>query len=160
LDFRGVRFPLLYGPGDPYAYHYRNRLIENPALGKPVECPFPSDRMGNWLYMEDAATSLIHVLNADKAERRVYNIGGENHSLHEIANIVKKFIPNAEIIFAPKESYTGPRNSRLFHDGYARQELEWRPSYTMEEGIKETIEEIRRKQRQYRRGYHVKDRYV
>jgi UDP-glucose 4-epimerase len=47
LDFRGVRFSLVYGSGDPYAYHERSRIIENPALGKQAEFTFSEDVMGN-----------------------------------------------------------------------------------------------------------------
>ncbi|MFQ6076732.1 MAG: NAD-dependent epimerase/dehydratase family protein [Candidatus Bathyarchaeia archaeon] len=160
LDFRGVRFPLVYGAGDPYAYHTVSRIIENPALGKPVEFPFPSDRIGTWLYVKDAVDALMLVLGAEekKVKKRVYNVEGVSCSFQELADIVRKFVPDAVIKFAPKEE--GPPSGRLFHGTCLKEELGWRPSYTMEEGVKETIDEVRGSPHLYSKGYYVKDRYV
>jgi len=160
LDFRGVRFPLVYGAGDPYAYHTVSRIIENPALRKPVEFPFSSNRMGTWLYVKDAANALILVLNAEKkkVKKRVYNVEGVNCSFQELANIVRKFVPDAVIKFAPKEKE--PRDKRLFYGTCLKEELGWKPLYTMEEGVIETIDEIRRNPNLYSKGYYVKNRYV
>jgi len=65
LDFRGVRFSLVYGSGDPYAYHERSRIIENPALGTPANFGFSEDVMGNWLYVKDAANALLLVMTTE-----------------------------------------------------------------------------------------------
>lgn len=160
LDFRGVRFPLVYGGGDPYAYHTVSRIIENPALGKPVEFSFPPNRVGTWLYVKDAVDALILVLTANekRVKKRVYNVGGVHCSFHEMANIVRKYIPDAIIKFAPKNEET--ERSRLFYGTHLKEELGWKPSYMMDEGIKETIDEIRISPNLYSKGYYVKDRYV
>ena len=158
LYFRGVRYPLLYGAGDPYAYHAMSRLIENPALGKPVELPIKSDRKGNWLYVKDAVNATMLVLNADesKVKTRVYNIEGETCSFHEVAEIVKKIIPEAVITFAER----GMPRSGLFRGTCLKEELQWKPLYTIEEGVKETIEEIRGRPDLYSKGVFRKDKLI
>jgi len=158
LDFRGVRYPLLYGAGDPYAYHAMSRLIENPALGKPVELPIQSDRKGNWLYVKDAVNATMRVLNAKEsmAKTRVYNIEGETCSFQEVAEIVRKIIPDAVIKFTQK----GIPLSGLFKGTCLKEELKWKPSYTIEEGVKETIKEIRENPHLYSKGVFRKNRLI
>jgi nucleoside-diphosphate-sugar epimerase len=158
LDFRGVRYPLLYGAGDPYAYHAMSRLIENPALGKPVELPIQPDRKGNWLYVKDAVNATIQVLNADesKVKTRVYNIEGETCSFGEVAEIVRKIIPDAVIKFSRKGIPLGG----LFKGSCLKEELKWKLLYTVEEGVKETIEEIRGSPDLYSRGVFRKDKLI
>jgi len=157
LDFRAVRYALVYGSGDPYAYHERSRIIENPAIGKPAEFPFSSDRMGNWLYVKDAAKALLELSDAHDPKRRIYNIGGENRSFQEVAYTVRKFIPDAVIRFTPKTSI-GPEGSTL-NDRYAREEIGWKPSYTLEMGVKETIDTTRERAL-YSQGIRIRDRLV
>jgi len=158
LDFRGVRYPLLYGAGDPYAYHAMSRLIENPALGKPVELPIQSDRKGNWLYVKDAVNATMLVLNAKESmvKTRVYNIEGETCSFQEVAEIVRKIVPDAVIKFTRK----GIPLSGLFKGTCLKEELKWKPSYTVEEGVKETIKEIRENPHLYSKGVFRKNRLI
>ena len=158
LDFRGVRYPLLYGAGDPYAYHAMSRLIENPALGKPVELPIQSDRKGNWLYVKDAVNATMCVLNAKESvvKTRVYNIEGETCSFKEVAEYVRKVIPEAVIKF----KQTGISFSGLFNGTCLKEELKWKPSYTVEEGVKDTINEIRENPEWYSKGVFRKNRLI
>ena len=158
LDFRGVRYPLLYGAGDPYAYHAMSRLIENPALGKPVELPIQSDRKGNWLYVKDAVNATMCVLNAKESvvKTRVYNIEGETCSFKEVADYVRKVIPEAVIKF----KQTGISLSGLFNGTCLKEELKWKPSYTVEEGVKDTIKEIRENPDWYSKGVFRKNRLI
>lgn len=160
LDFRGVRYPLLYGSGDPYAYHMLSQLIENPALDKPVKFRFPSNRIGHWLYVKDAVNATLLVLNAEesKVKKRVYNIEGVACSFQDVADIVRKIIPDADIKFAPEEK--GPPRSRQFHGTYLKEELGWKPSYTIEKGVKDTIDEIKRNPELYSRGVYRKNKWI
>ena len=159
LDFRGVRFSLVYGSGDPYAYHERSRIIENPALGKLATFGFSEDVMGNWLYVKDAAHALLLVMTIEpkKVKKRIYNIGGVNATMREVADIVQKLIPNAVITFTAGQS---TRRGRRLFDTYARNELGWNPMYILKEGIQETIELTRSSPQRYSRGRFTKNRYV
>ncbi len=157
LDFRAVRYLLVYGPGDPYAYHERSRIIENPAHGKPVEIPHAPDFVSNWLYVKDTANALITLCNARSPRKRVYNIGGENRTFGEVAEIVKNILPEAIIKFRQASSPV-PRGLFL-DDSLAQQEIGWKPSYTLEEGIKETITETRTKNL-YSEGVYIKDKII
>jgi nucleoside-diphosphate-sugar epimerase len=157
LDFRAVRYSLVYGPGDPYAYHERSRIIEDPALGRPAEFPFSPSRVGNWLYVKDAAKALLILSDVSRLKRRIYNIGGENRTFQEVADMVRRFIPEAVIGFSPKTS-AGREGSALV-DRNAREEIGWKPSYTLEMGVKETID-ITRERALYSQGVYIRDKLV
>jgi UDP-glucose 4-epimerase len=159
LDFRGVRFSLVYGSGDPYAYHERSRIIENPALGKPAEFTFSENVIGNWLYVKDAANALLLLMTTEpeKVKQRIYNIGGMNATMRHVADIVQTLIPEAVITFTAEPS--ARRGRRLF-DTYAQNELGWKPVYTLEEGIQETIELTRSNPQLYSEGRFTRNRYV
>jgi nucleoside-diphosphate-sugar epimerase len=143
LDFRGVRFSLVYGAGDVYAYHARSRIIENPAIGLPVKLEHSEETMDDWLYVKDAVNALMLLYDtpAERIKKRIYNIGGGMHSWREVAHIVKKYVPDAQIMFDVTRSEMG---SRTYDDRYARNELGWEPSYSLDNGVKETIDEAQK----------------
>jgi nucleoside-diphosphate-sugar epimerase len=156
LEFRGVRYWLVYGPGDPYTYH-PSRIITYPALGRPVEIPYPPNFTSNWLYVKDASEALIRLFDAQICLKKIYNIGGENCAYQEVASKVQQIIPDAIIKFKYDEST--PLKGALFQDSYARDELGWKPLYSLEKGIQETIDETRT-EGHYSKGVFVKDESI
>jgi len=69
-----------------------------PARGKSVSFPF-ADTMRNIIHVEDMADVFARVLLADKPAHVTYNSGGTAISLGELADIVREFLPNADIRF-------------------------------------------------------------
>ncbi len=164
LDFRGVRLPAIFGPGDTYATHTHSKIIENAAIGKSYELTSQPNQMTTALYVKDAANAHIFVLNAEEkiVKQRIYFVGGENCTYQEYVDTVKKYIPeyNIKFISERQQQKVFLKEDKIYHDKYITEELGWKPSYSLEEGIKETIDEIRKKPQLYSKGYYVKDRYV
>jgi UDP-glucose 4-epimerase len=113
--------------------------------------------VGNWLYVKDAAKALLILSDVSRLKRRIYNIGGENRTFQEVADMVRRFIPEAVIGFSPKTS-AGREGSALV-DRNAREEIGWKPSYTLEMGVKETID-ITRERALYSQGVYIRDKLV
>jgi UDP-glucose 4-epimerase len=155
LDFRGVRFFFVYGPTDPYKYHERSSIITNPALGKSIRLAHNSESIGSWIYVKDAVNALTQLFNATTCKTRIYNIKEADYSFQHVADTVKTFIPNAEITFTAET----PKTRRTIDDSNARLEIGWKPKYTLEEGIKETIQETRQRAVEYD-GVFIKNRYI
>jgi nucleoside-diphosphate-sugar epimerase len=91
--------------------------------------------------VKDAVRALILARDAENPTRRVFNISEEAHPINHIANIVRKHVPDASIEFDPNARVRGSS----YDDSNARKELGWRPSYDIEEGIRDQIEEVRRR---------------
>jgi nucleoside-diphosphate-sugar epimerase len=72
--------------------------ITNPARGKAVSFPY-KDAMRCPIHVDDIAELFARVVMADKPKQWVYNTGGTAISLGELAEIVRGFLPDAQITF-------------------------------------------------------------
>ncbi|PWL19910.1 MAG: dTDP-glucose 4,6-dehydratase [Roseivirga sp. XM-24bin3] len=134
-----------YGP-----YHFPEKLIPvvilNALAGKQIPVYGTGENVRDWLYVEDHADALLTVLQRGQVGRS-YNIGGEN----EVNNIdlVRKICAVLDEMHptdAPHDQLITFVADRPGHDlRYAidpsrmREELGWRPSVTLEEGLRKTV---------------------
>ena len=135
-----------YGP-----YHFPEKLIPVVILNALAGAPIPVYGKGlnvrDWLYVEDHADALLTVVQKGKIGRS-YNIGGENEEtnialVRTICAILDEKRPgNAP--YAEQITFVADRPG---HDlRYAidpsriREELGWRPSVTLEEGLEKTVQ--------------------
>jgi dTDP-glucose 4,6-dehydratase len=135
-----------YGP-----FHFPDKLIPvvilNALQGKPIPVYGAGENVRDWLYVEDHADALLLVLEQGRVGRS-YNIGGENERrnidlVRTICAILDAKRPKATP-YADQISFVTDRPG---HDArYAidptriREELGWRPSVTVEEGLERTVE--------------------
>jgi nucleoside-diphosphate-sugar epimerase len=96
-------------------------IITRPARNEPISFPF-ADAMRCPIHVDDIAEVFVRVLMTDKPKHAVYNSGGAAVSLGEIADIVRGYLPDAQISFGQQ---TGGRaasgnwmidNSRLVQE--------------------------------------------
>ena len=134
-----------YGP-----YHFPEKLIPvtilNALHGKPIPVYGNGENIRDWLYVEDHADALLLVLEKGQLGRS-YNIGGENERrnidlVHTICALLDEMAPKATP-YADQITFVTDRPG---HDArYAidpsriREELGWRPSVTVEEGLRRTV---------------------
>ncbi len=72
--------------------------ITSPARGKPVKFPY-KDAMRCPVHVDEIAEIFARVIMKDKPAHAVYNTGGVAISMGEIADIVREFLPDAQITF-------------------------------------------------------------
>ncbi|MGE3783267.1 MAG: hypothetical protein AB7H71_11050, partial [Alphaproteobacteria bacterium] len=72
--------------------------IPNPARGKPVSFPY-KDAMRCPVHVDEIAEIFARVIMKDKPEHMTYNTGGQPISLGELADIVREYLPDAQIAF-------------------------------------------------------------
>lgn len=148
VDFRGVRFPSVIGPGrgPGGASAYSTLIIQNPALGRPYRCFVDEEARIPLLYIKDAVDSLIALYEADdkKLKRRVYNIGGFSPTARELADEVKRHLPQAIIEFQPIPEMAEVVHSwpKYMDESKAREEWGWQTKYFLKETVKDFIEEV------------------
>lgn len=135
-----------YGP-----YHFPEKLIPvvilNALQGKPIPVYGAGENVRDWLYVEDHADALLLVMEKGRLGRS-YNIGGENERrnidlVRTICAILDAKRPKAGS-YADQITFVTDRPG---HDArYAidpsriREELGWRPSVTVEEGLERTVQ--------------------
>ena len=135
-----------YGP-----FHFPEKLIPvailNALAGKPIPVYGTGENVRDWLYVEDHADALLTVVEKGTVGRS-YNIGGENERrnidlVRLICAILDAKRPKATS-YADQITFVTDRPG---HDArYAidpsriRDELGWRPSVTVEEGLERTVQ--------------------
>lgn len=135
-----------YGP-----YHFPEKLVPVAILkalaGEPIPVYGDGANVRDWLYVEDHADALLLVLEKG-AVGRSYNIGGENEARN--IDLVRTICAHMDALHpqgAPHADLIAFVADRPGHDRrYAidpariRTELGWRPSVTVEEGLRRTVE--------------------
>lgn len=135
-----------YGP-----FHFPEKLIPvtilNALAGKPIPIYGDGSNIRDWLYVEDHADALLLVAQKGQIGRS-YNIGGENELsnlelVDKICSILDEVRPKATGRYADQITFVADRPG---HDArYAidptriREELGWRPSMTVDEGLRCTV---------------------
>ncbi len=138
LDVMGVRFTVVYGLGRTGGITaVTSKAIEAAVRGESVKIPY-GDEEFNWLYVKDAVKAITQACQVEDPRYRLFIIGGFTHTFREVAEILKKLLPEAEIEVDPGklEAY----HTSHFNLSRAKKELGYEPSYTIEKGIKDQIE--------------------
>jgi nucleoside-diphosphate-sugar epimerase len=99
MSITGVRPANVTGPDKVRGSVDHVQLMVDAARGKPVNLP-KKGFMRLLIHVEDIAEVFTRVLLADTPRHDIYNSGGIPASLGELADIVRGFLPNAQITFA------------------------------------------------------------
>ena len=135
-----------YGP-----FHFPEKLVPVVILkalsGQPIPVYGDGGNVRDWLYVEDHADALLCVLENGQLGRS-YNIGGENEAKNiDLVRTICTHMDDLHPQGAPHADLITFVTDRPGHDRrYAidptriRDELGWRPSVTVEEGLRRTVE--------------------
>ncbi|MEM7441524.1 MAG: dTDP-glucose 4,6-dehydratase [Pseudomonadota bacterium] len=135
-----------YGP-----YHFPEKLIPvvilNALAGAPIPIYGKGENVRDWLFVEDHADALLQVLQRGHVGS-TYNIGGENEARNiDLVRIICALLDEMRPSAAPYANQISYVTDRPGHDmRYAvdpsriREELGWRPSVSLQEGLRRTVE--------------------
>ncbi|MFA3920762.1 dTDP-glucose 4,6-dehydratase [Ruegeria hyattellae] len=135
-----------YGP-----YHFPEKLIPvvilNALAGEPIPVYGAGENVRDWLYVEDHAEALLAVVQKG-ALGRSYNIGGENEVKNiDLVRMICAILDRKKPAGRPYAEQIRFVTDRPGHDlRYAidptriRNELGWRPSVTLEQGLEKTVQ--------------------
>ena len=135
-----------YGP-----FHFPEKLVPVVILsalaGRPIPVYGAGANVRDWLYVEDHADALLLVLERGRTGRS-YNIGGENERTNiDLVRTICAILDDRRPEAAPHDRLIAFVADRPGHDlRYAidptriREELGWRPSVTIEEGLARTVD--------------------
>jgi len=99
MSITGVRPANVTGPDKLRGSTDHVQIMTEAARGKPVHLP-KKGLMRLLVHVEDMAEVFARVLLADAPRHDLYNSGGIPVSLGELADIVRGFLPDAQITFA------------------------------------------------------------
>lgn len=128
-----------YGP-----YQFPEKLIPlmiTHAL-EDQELPVYGDglHVRDWLHVEDHCAALDRVIHRGK-DGEVYNIGGNNERTNlEIVKLILKVLGKSEELIRFVEDRLGHDRRYAIHSAKIQRELGWKLKYTLEDGLRQTIQ--------------------
>lgn len=148
LDIRSVRLPgiissEIYPKGG--TTDYAVEIFYSAIVDKKYTCFVDKDTVLPMMYITDCIKCLIDLLEADTSniQRRVYNITSMSFSVDELANEIKKHIPDFEISYRPDfRQEIADSWPKTIDDSFARQEWGWKPQYDLEMMTKDMIKKL------------------
>lgn len=157
LDTIGLRFILNYGPGGRLAAGEVERkygsgaifeIVEDLARGRKVAISFSPQTDFCWIYVKDNARCVSAALQAASPKRRVFDVPGEQRTIGEVVDILTRLTPGAQAEFECVQDMDPVlRTAELAYTAdpaVIRKELGYSPQYTLEEGLREYVEELNR----------------
>ncbi len=127
-----------YGP-----YQFPEKLIplmiHNARTDKPLPVYGDGMQIRDWLHVKDHCAAIAAVLEKG-AVGEVYNVGGNNEKANiEIVKLILKELGKPESLITHVKDRPGHDRRYAIDNTKITRELGWRPEYTFEDGIRETI---------------------
>jgi threonine 3-dehydrogenase len=151
LDFRGLRYPSIVGPGvkTPGIVQYTSWAIEESYKGSPFSVWVKPETRVPIMYFKDAARAMITLGEAALENIKMVNyvIGGPtpDPTAQELVDAVRRKVPNAAVDFRPD-----PERQRIIDglalpldDGTARTQWGWKSQYDLERIVDDFLQELR-----------------
>ena len=128
-----------YGP-----YQFPEKLIplmiHNAQHDKPLPVYGDGMQIRDWLHVKDHCAAIAAVLEAGRPGE-IYNIGGNNEKANlEIVRLILKELDKSEELIQYVQDRPGHDRRYAIDNTKITTELGWRPAYTFEQGIHETIQ--------------------
>jgi len=146
FDFISLRPSAVYGFGMQYPM-YVKPMVENSVKKLPTKFETGRDFPRDYTYVEDVSSAVLKALDVPKEnlKDRIFLIatGEKLRTPGEIAEIVKEFMPDADIEVGLGLTEWNKKEIKyrgLITIGRAREQLGYKPKYDIRNGIKEYIE--------------------
>ena len=127
-----------YGP-----YQYPEKLIPlmvNHALhDKPLPVYGDGMQVRDWLHVNDHCKAILTVLERGRIGE-IYNVGGNNEKANiDIVKYILEVVGKSESLIAHVKDRPGHDKRYAIDNTKITTELGWSPSYSFEDGLKETV---------------------
>jgi nucleoside-diphosphate-sugar epimerase len=143
MSITGVRPANVTGPDKVRGSTDHVQILTDPARGRPVHLPHKG-LMRLLIHVEDIAEVFARILLADAPQHAIYNSGGIPISLGELADMVRGFLPDAQITFA---SEGGKEESGNYLVDWSRLAKEFGIEYPgLPTRVLEVINDVRRQE--------------
>jgi len=144
MAITGIRPANVTGPDKVRGSMDHVLCVTQPARGQPVQFPF-RDAMRLPLHVDDIAEIFARVTLAGTSRYPVYNSGGETISLGELADLVRRYLPEAQVTFEKDEGGRAASGNYMMDNTRLREEFEYSLA-PFPQRVLEIINDIRREE--------------
>ena len=150
VDTRGVRYPGIISnetfPGGGTT-DYAVEMFYEALRHKKYTCFLKEGTCLDMMYMPDALKAAIDLMEADSSKlkhRNAFNITAMSFTPEDLANEIKKHIPEFTISYNvdPIRQAIAESWPRKMDDSAAREEWGWRPSFDLEQMTSDMIQQL------------------
>jgi len=151
IDTRGVRFPGIISyltlPGGGTT-DYAVEIFYQALKYKKYTCFLDKNTSLDMMYMPDALKAAVNLMEADSSKlkhRNAYNITAESFTPEELAQEIKKYIPNFEMKYNidPMRQAIADSWPNQLDDRAAREDWGWSPDYNLKAMTKDMLEKLK-----------------
>jgi threonine 3-dehydrogenase len=147
VNFRCPSLPAICGPGRREGLAaYPSLMVHDPAKGRPCKVPIDENGQLPFIYIKDVVRCLITLRDVEESRlhRRVYSIHGFSLPAKDMADTVRKYIPDAKIEFLADETVVKLAGSmpRMVDDTRAREDWGWKAEYDWDMAVQDFIAEV------------------
>lgn len=152
LDIRGIRYPGLISyktlPGGGTT-DYAVEIFYEALKNKKYKCFLEKDTIMPMMFMDDAIRGTIKLSQAkieDLKDHSNFNFAGMSFSCEELANEIKKHIPDFEISYEPDfRQQIANSWPQSIDDKEARDQWGWKPEYDLAKMVEIMLENLKKK---------------
>lgn len=149
VDVRSIRYPGIISwktrPGGGTT-DYAVDIYFNAIKDKKYECFLAEDTRLPMMFMDDAVNATIQIMQADAKDIKIrtsYNLTAISFTPHEIANEIKKHIPDFEISYKPDfRQQIAESWPQIIDDSSARKDWNWNHKFDLKTMTTEMLENI------------------
>jgi nucleoside-diphosphate-sugar epimerase len=151
VDTRGVRFPGIISyltlPGGGTT-DYAVEIFYQALKYKKYTCFLDKNTSLDMMYMPDALKAAVNLMEADSSKlkhRNAYNITAESFTPEELAQEIKKYIPELKIKYKvdPMRQAIADSWPNQLDDRAAREDWGWSSDYNLKAMTKDMIEKLK-----------------
>jgi nucleoside-diphosphate-sugar epimerase len=151
VDTRGVRFPGIISyltlPGGGTT-DYAVEIFYDALKYKKYTCFLDKNTSLDMMYIPDALKAAVNLMEADSSKlkhRNAYNITAESFTPEELAQEIKKYIPNFEMKYNidPMRQAIADSWPNQLDDRTAREDWGWSPDYNLKAMTKDMLEKLK-----------------
>lgn len=115
-------------------------MIANALNDKPLPVYGDGMNVRDWLHVSDHCSAIDLVLHKGKIGE-VYNIGGNNEKPNlELVKLLLKHLKKPESLISFVKDRPGHDRRYAIDSSKIQKELSWKPSFTFEKGIRDTVD--------------------
>lgn len=149
IDFRGLRYPSIVGPGvtTKSLAQYTSWMIEAAGKGEPFSVWTGPETVIPILYYKDAAKAALDLAAAPLADIKTINylVDGARPTPNagQLAEAVQARLPDAEITFDPDPAAAlSLARNLVIDDAVARDEWGWEPAFDLDGMIDDFLSDL------------------
>jgi nucleoside-diphosphate-sugar epimerase len=150
LDVRSLRYPGVIGwqsEAGGGTTDYAVEIFHAAIKDKKYQCFLKADTRLPMIYMDDCIRATIELMDADADKisvRTSYNIAGMSFTPAELADAIKKHIPEFEVSYVPDfRQQIAESWSESIDDEMAKKDWNWKPAYDLEKMTTDMLEHLR-----------------